>query len=70
MVCRPVIMKQAFSGVQDLMLVVSRFAKFLDYVFEVAQIRLVGTNVLSGEDIVEVNLQPCVTCFKTLTIHI
>ena len=70
MVCRHMIMEQAFSGVQDLILLVSRFLKSLDHVFEVAQIRLIGTNVLSGEDIIEIDPQPCVAPFETLAIHI
>ena len=69
-VCRQMIMEQAFCCVQDLMPLVSRFSKSLDHVFEVAQIRLVGTDVLGGKDIVEVNPQPCVACFETLSVHI
>ena len=41
LVCRQMIMKQAFGGVQDLMFLKSRLAKFLDQIFEVARIGLV-----------------------------
>src|SRR5271157_2354857 len=41
MVCRRMIMKQAFGGVQDLMFLKSRLAEFLDHVFEVARIGFV-----------------------------
>ena len=38
---REVIVKQAFGGMEDLVLLVPRTAKFLDQVFKVARIRLV-----------------------------
>ena len=41
LVCRGMIMKQAFGGVQDLMFLKTRLAKFLDQIFEVARIGLV-----------------------------
>ena len=41
LVCRHMIMKQAFGCVQDLMLLKTRLAKSLDQILEIAQIGLV-----------------------------
>ncbi len=60
---REMVVKETFRRVQDLTFSVPCVTKLLDHVFKVALIGLIGTDVLRCEDVVELDLQPCITRF-------
>ena len=57
---RLVVMEQALSRVEHVVLPEPMIGEMLDHVFEIALLRLVGADVLGGIDRIELDLQPLV----------